>query len=173
MIQVPATKLSTLIYGDSSLGESVLIPISSWMRQQLNILDCFLKDNVVIPQDLLSKWPFKADSFYKPIYNGRNMQIVLCKYCRFTQAVGDELVIDVPCKPRPNFGHGLYSFTVELPHVFIGPHKTGFLYSVNFRVVRIHYQSDPAGTFIPPAVKVVSSDKVTDQQSTESSAEKV
>ena len=47
------------------------------------------------------------------------------------------------------------------------------MYSVNFYVARIHYQSDQAGNSIPPAVKVVSSEKVTDQQSTESSAGKV
>ena len=47
------------------------------------------------------------------------------------------------------------------------------MYSVNFYVARIHYQSDQAGNSIPPATKIVTSENVTNEQSAEASTEKV
>ena len=167
-IQVPATKLPSLIYGESRLGASVLVPISNWMQQQLEIINMFIRDNVLIPADLLKQWPYKAECFYKPIFDGMNMYIVLGKFCRYTQSIGKDLIVDIPCNPRPTFGPGRYSFTVELPHVYIGPHKGGFLYSVNFRIIRIHYEPDESKSIVTAPMtaetSVLAKDKVCNQQ---------
>ena len=116
--------------------ESVLVPISSWVREQLNIIETFVRDHVVIPNELISQWPYRGDSFYKPMHDGRNMFMQLGLKCSYS-SVTDGNMTYFPAPERPNFGVGRYSFMIEVPHVYIGPHKDGFLYSVNFRVVRI------------------------------------
>ena len=100
----------------------------------------FVEGNVRLPNELTLQWSANVPSFYKPIYAGHNIFISLSKYCRFTQEVNGNL-IDLPSQPRPNFGRGLYTFTIEIPSVYIGPHKSGHLYTTNLRVTRIHFQS--------------------------------
>ena len=47
------------------------------------------------------------------------------------------------------FGPGFYSVTIDVSHVYIGPHKNGEHFSLNLRVSQITYQSIPSA---PPAL---------------------
>ena len=145
-IQVPACELHALIYSAKSMyGDAVLVPISKWLRQQIDIINKFMEENVRIPNELKQQWLVSMLSYYKPIYNGNNIYIPMSKYCRFTQDVNGNL-IDLPSQPRPNFGRGRYQFTIEVPEVYMGPHKSGHLYTTNLRVTRIHFQSVACNT---------------------------
>ena len=140
-IQVPASELHALIYSSKSMyGDAVLVPVSQWLRHQIDVINKFVEDNVRVPNDLTLNWAASVTSYYKPIYNGNNIFIPMSKYCRFTQDVNGNL-IDLPSQPRPNFGRGRYQFTIEVPDVYMGPHKSGHLYTTNLRVTRIHFQS--------------------------------
>lgn len=140
-IQVPASQLFALIYSSKAMyGDAVLVPVTQWLREQFAILDTFLERNVRLPNELTLRWSASLPGYYKSIYNGNNIFIFMSKYCRFTQEVNGNL-IDLPSQPRPNFGKGRYAFTIEVPDVYIGPHKSGHLYSPNLRVTHIHFQS--------------------------------
>ena len=140
-IQVPANELYALIYSSKSMyGDAVLVPLSNWLKHQFNIIDTFVEGNVRLPNELTLQWSANVAGYYKPIYSGQNIFISMSKYCRFTQDVNGTL-IDLPSQPRPNFGRGSYTFTIEVPSVYIGPHKSGHLYTTNLRVTRIHFQS--------------------------------
>ena len=93
---------------------------------------------VTIPQQLMLQWPHKLLNYYKPIYEGKNLAITLSKWCRFTQTVNGKTT-SVP--PLSHLGPGRYSFVIDVPHVYIGPHKSGHLYSLNFRVSHVHFES--------------------------------
>ena len=140
-IQVPASELFALIYSNKSMyGDAVLVPVSKWLKQQFELINMFVERNACIPNELSMQWSVNLPSYYKPIYDGHNIFISMSKFCRFTEEVNGNL-IDLPCQPRPNFGKGLYSFTIEVPYVYIGPHQAGHLYTTQLRVTRIHFQS--------------------------------
>ena len=142
MIQVPAVKLQSLLYKANIAGESVIVPVENWLRHQFSILDIFISENVTVPPELRRHSAVPDENLYKDIYNGKNLCMKLGRFCRFTQMVGDQLV-DIPCIPRPNFGVGRYSFSIEIPYVYIGPHKSGALYSLTMMVTRIHFEPQP------------------------------
>ena len=48
------------------------------------------------------------------------------------------------------FGPGKYTVTVELPHIYIGPHRGGETFSLSTRVAQILY--DPE---IPPEIPII------------------
>ena len=117
----------------------MLVPIAPWVREQLNIIEAFVRDHVMIPNELLSNWPYQGESLYKPMHDGRNMFMPVGLKCVYTTDLGCNTT-SFPTYRRPQFGAGRYIFTFEVPHVYIGPHKSGHLYSLNFRVSRIHYE---------------------------------
>ena len=138
VIKTPPIEVNNPILNKIGNSESVLVPISSWVREQLNIIEAFVRDHVVIPNELISQWPYRGDSFYKPIHDGRNMFMQIGLRCCYTTDLGCNTT-SFPTYRRPTFGPGRYIFTFEVPHIYIGPHKDGFLYSVNFRVKCIQY----------------------------------
>ena len=140
-IQTSQIKRNYLRFDKSFLGVAVLIPIDSWLRQQLDIIDNFVRNHVDIPKDLLSVWPYQRQCFYKPFHDSQNMYIDLGLYCKFTQGTGTDYKI-LPENPLPEFGKGTYTFSIEVPKVYIGPHKDGSLVSMNIRVVHIHYEPE-------------------------------
>ena len=147
-ITTPAIELSSLVLKTYAFGDSVVFPVSAWLRMQLNILETFVARSVNVPQQLLLQWSHKLNHYYKPIYDGKYLSLSLSKWCRFTQSVNGQ-TIALPSFPRPNLGMGRYSITLDVPHVYIGPHKSGHLYSINFRVSHIHYEACPVSVHMP------------------------
>ena len=141
VIQTPAVEQEGTFYKDNIVGESIILPVSSWLRHQFNILDLFALEVVTVPDDLRRHWQAK-ENMYKAIYNGKNICVKLSQFCRFTQTV-DGQVVDVPCNPRPRFGHGRYSYTLEIPSFYMGPHKAGEMYSLTMFINRVHFESIP------------------------------
>ena len=141
-IQAPAVDLRAVFYKQSNAGDSVLVPVTNWLQHQFSILDMFVCENVTVPHELRQQWSFQTDDLYTPIYKGRNICIQLSRFCRFTQSVNGQFT-DLPCQPRPKFGVGRYTYTIEVPNVYIGPHKSGHLISLNMFVSRIHFEAAP------------------------------
>ena len=141
VIQTPAVEISDLDYHQYSAGDAILIPVSPWLRQQFNIIDAFLRDAVTIPQNLRSKWPYVLNpddhDYYKPICHLNPLYLIMSPTCCMTQ---EDDTTEIPMKTRPVLREGLYSLTLEFSHVYMGWHHYGCLYSVNFRVTRIHYK---------------------------------
>ena len=97
-----------------------------------------MRDAVTITQALLFGW-FDRDYFYKPIFKGDTIYLIMNTSCRIIQET-EEGVVELSSTSRPSLSEGLYSLTLEFDHVYIGGHYNGYLYSVNFRVSHIHFK---------------------------------
>lgn len=135
VLQTPAVRLNGLSRPDHPLGKSVGIPLTPWLNQQLSIIDEFVTANALIPDVLLNTWPEKRDNYYKPIYKGAVTNILESKYCCFSEGLNLESSEFVR---EPSAAPGLYSFAIQIPHLYIGPHRDGSLVSVSLRVVKVH-----------------------------------
>ena len=140
VLQTPAVEISGLVYHHYSTGDAILIPVSSWLRQQFNIIDDFIRETVVIPPKLLLKRR-KRPSYYKPICRDDPLYLIMSPSCCMTQ---DDDMTDIPMKIRPALSEGLCSLTLTFEHVYIGLHHQGYLYSTNFRVTHIHFKPKPS-----------------------------
>ena len=159
VLQSPVVHAKTITYSKNNFGgESVLIRVEPWLRCQLDIIENFVSQHVLIPKELLNSWPAKLESYYKPLFNGSYMYIQVGKFCTFTRSVPNSNYCVIPSVPRPEFGEGKYSFTIEVPQVYLGPHKDGSLFSINMRITRIHCEVEPTNfddliqAYIPPVV---------------------
>ena len=94
---------------------------------------------------------------YKPIWPGDMMYIQVSKWCHiFRKNVQtnhfDTLDFKTPLE------RGMYNITIEVPHVYIGPHKNGENYSLSMRIVQIVYEPEtpppPPFSFKTPAKTV-------------------
>ena len=138
VLQTPAVEMPCLTYQHYSAGDAILVSVSNWLRQQFNIIDDFVRDAVTIPQDLLSKWPYRSYS-YKHICQDDLLYLIMSKSCSITQDTDDGLI---ECSPasHPPLSEGLYSLTLSFEHVYIGWHRYNCLYSTNFRITHIHFK---------------------------------
>ena len=147
-IQIPPVELYSIVYKNFIFGDSVVIPVSPWLRSMFNLLDTFVSNAVTVPQQLLLQAPQLVHPCYKPIYNGSYISIALSKWCRFTQTVNG-CTTSVPSNPLPTLGMGRYSFTLDVCHVYMGPHKSGHLYSINFRIAHVHFEPCAVSKYLP------------------------
>ena len=138
VLQTPAIHMSGLTYHHYSAGDAVFMTASPWLRQQFDIIDDFVRDAATIPSALLTKWPYRGYS-YKPICQDENLYLIMSPSCRITQET-EEGVVDLSTTSRPSLSEGFYSLTLTFQHVYMGWHHSGRLYSVNFRVDRIHFK---------------------------------
>ena len=161
-ITTPAMEMSSLTQKTYAFGDCVVIPVSTWFRAQLDILETFVARSVNVPEQLLLQWSHNMNHYYKPIYDGKYLSLSLSKWCRFTQNVNGQ-TIALPSFPRPNLGMGRYSITLDVPHVYIGPHKSGHLYSINFRVSHIHYEACPVSVYMPTVSQPMSQPMMANQ----------
>ena len=125
-LQTPAVFMSSLIYDTYTSGQAVLVKTSPWLRQQLDILDDFVRETVVIPEALKPE----TRQPYKPIQQGKSIYLILDEACTMTTESG------VPT------GKGFYSFAIEFTHVYFGFHYHGYQCSVNYCIKHIHFKPE-------------------------------
>ena len=114
---------------------SVLIPIDPWMRHQLTITEKFLSQNVTTPPD----YP-KGNLTYKSLWGGEMMYIRVARWCQIFKKNAESGQYDsVDIK---SLGRGTYSIMVEMPYLYIGPHKNGEDVSLTLRVVQITFDPE-------------------------------
>ena len=138
VLQTPAVEMPGLTYKHYAAGEAILVSVSQWLRQQCNIIDDFVRDNVVIPDALLAKWPYNSYA-YKPICKDDLLYLIMSKSCSMTQDTKDGM-IELSTASRPPLSEGLYSLTLAFDHVYMGWHRYNCLYSINFRITHIHFK---------------------------------
>ena len=138
ILQSPLVEMSTLDVRPNMIGNAALIPVTGWLRQQLTLIEQFVHQHVQIPKDLLQAWPHKRLDYYTSLFEGTSMFITLSKFCQFTRGISPDncQVVD----SIYSFGKGMYSFRIEIPNVYIGPHKGGELFALNLRVIGIYCQ---------------------------------
>ena len=152
-LQTPAVYLPKVDTQVNRCGQNLSIPIDNWLRQQLDILEDFVRQKALIPTELLQLWPEKKTSYYKPLYRGTRCYILQSKYCKVTSGVTVEQSVETELS---SLGAGFYSFHIEVPAVYVGPHQSdGNLISLNLRIAQIHHQ--PELTSLDHIEKVIDS----------------
>ena len=141
---------------------SICIPVEPWLRQQMNVLENFVKENVNIPDDVANA--LGHPSKYKPLWDGERMFISVSKWCNFLRYTGNDGVCE-QVTPDFHFGSGMYNVNIEVPYIYIGPHKDGYTFSLTLRIVQVVFKPNviavalssqvdtPAITKSPPATK--------------------
>lgn len=115
---------------------SLTVPIDSWTRSQLNTLECFVQCNVVIPEDVLA--PAGSSRDYRPMWPYPVTFILCSQWCNYYWK-NPETGMCRSVSPEQLTQPGLFSFSIEVPYVYIGPHKGGERYSLSLRLIQVTY----------------------------------
>ena len=123
---------------------SILIPIEPWLRQQLNTAETFvqqhLKNQPTGPIENL---------IYKPLWAGDMMYVRMANWCQIfkqNRETGQYSSTDLH-----SLGRGNYNITIELPYIYIGPHKNGETVSLTTRIVQITFEPENVQKVAQPA----------------------
>ena len=136
-IKTPEVELTGLHLRKTANSCSILTPIDGWTREQLNKLETFVQGNVIIPEDV--KAPEGQPRDYRSVWPYAVAFITCSPWCKYFWGSRDNFGFSV--KPEQLTLPGLYSFTIEAPYVYIGPHKGGERYSLVLRIVEVNYKS--------------------------------
>jgi len=115
---------------------SLSVPIDSWTRSHLNALESFVQQNVVIPQDVLAPAGSRRD--YRPLWPYPMTFLICSQWCNYywrNPQTGTCRSVSPEQLTQP----GLFSFSIEVPYVYIGPHKGGERYSLSLRILQVVY----------------------------------
>ncbi len=130
---------------DNELDHSILIPVVPWLRQQLNAIETFAQANADVSKLNL---PAGKKATYKPLWKGDMMYIRVSRWCQiFKQNLetGEFDSVDISTR----FGQGTYSVMIEVPYIYLGPHRKGENFSLTIRVEQVVYMPDkPRPNFI-------------------------
>lgn len=118
---------------------SMIIPIDDWLRSQLTQLQDYVVANTVFPIDV----PRTSDGSYlfKPLFALDTIMIPMSKWCKifkFDKCKGLYVLQD----KFAQFAKGNFTVTIEVPHVYIGPHKGGQNFSLSLRIRQVLYNED-------------------------------
>ena len=121
---------------------SVLLPVGPWLRDQLNVIETFTRENV--DTERLSTVLGSNSLVYKPLWTGNTMFVRVSMWCQvFRQDLETGRYDSVDIKTP--LGKGTYNMTLSMPYVYIGPHKNGEDFSISTHVDQI--------VFIPEATR--------------------
>lgn len=115
-------------------GKCALIPVSPWLRQQLDTIEDYVIGNIAIPPCLL---PWSArdqnDSPYKKIWEGKSLYLPLSNWAKFLRQDADHLTDIQPGE----LGDGTYEMCISIEGVYFGYHKDNKLASITMRIQQI------------------------------------
>ncbi len=133
-------RMESLQLKETASGYSIIVPIDSWTRQQLNNLESFTMKSVKIPQDLMSTWKVDGNSAtaFKPFWHGSVMTINVSKWCKlFINSMEHGDLADCQSLLKS----GSYQFEIEFPYIYFGQHRNNYLCSTASRVVKVNLQT--------------------------------
>ena len=124
---------------DNQFGRAFQIPVESWLRSQLTAVEEFAKDNVDL--SCLSP-PLPERAIYKPFWHGSCMCVPVAPWCNvLKQNLKTGVFETVPYDTE--FGRGTFNISLEVPHIYIGPHKKGETYSLSLSIVQMVFHPEP------------------------------
>ena len=136
IIQTPSFQQNGLIFRATKGRRAIITPIDVWLRSQFNELENFVKANVKVPDDVVK---VVGDSKYKPLWDRERMCISVSQWCSYYRETGSDGGFEqIPADSH--FGDGTYNISIEVPYVYIGPHKDGFSFSLTLRIVQVVFK---------------------------------
>lgn len=135
ILQSPTFQQNGLIFRENKGQRAIIVPIDPWLRSQFNVLENFIKEKVTIPDEVLQ---VVGEAKYKPLWDRERMCISVSQWCAYFRDNGDGAFEQIPA--NSHFGDGTYNVSVEVPYVYIGPHKDGYSFSLTLRIVQVVYK---------------------------------
>lgn len=117
----------------------MLVPVDDWLRSQLSVIQNFVVSHVSIPADV----PQTKEGTYsfKSLVEQTSLLISLSKWCRIFKFDASKGTYE-RVENFTQFGKGTFSATLEISHVYIGPHKNGNNFSLSLRVKELVYNEE-------------------------------
>ena len=76
---------------------------------------------------------------YKPLWQGRQMYVSVAPWCNIFQQNFETGRLETLAR-EAELGRGTFNISIEVPHIYIGPHKGGEHFSLSLSLVQIvHY----------------------------------
>ena len=113
---------------------SFRIPVNDWLRKQFDIIEDFAQTSVNL--SVLASSSSKKVFTYKPLWEGNEMFVSAsprCRYLKFNSSTGELETVDVSSMSEK----GKCTVTLEVSHIYIGPHKNGEDYSLSLDIVQM------------------------------------
>ena len=127
---------SNIKFCSNDYGKCVLIPISPWLRQQLNTIEDYITTHIQIPSCFSWQPRDDNDSPYKKIWNGESVYIAMSNWCKYFRQDTDYLTEIQPSE----LGDGHYEACITIEGVYLGPHKDNKLASITMRVQQLLFK---------------------------------
>lgn len=126
---------------ETQYGKRILIPVSSWLRKQLNAIEEYITLNMTVPSEISQTWqPRDArDTAYKKVWDGDTLYISISNWCQFLRQENDylsEIQYD-------ELGDGSYNVCISIPGVYFGHHANNKVASLTMRVQQLLFKPEP------------------------------
>ena len=122
---------------------SVLVPVDPWLRQQFDVTETFMRKHLADQTEA----PLH-NAVYKPLWDGNMMFVRVARWCQIHQRNPETRQYNVT--ELKTLSRGTYNITIEVPYLYIGPHKNGADCSLTVRIVQIVCEPDAEKAVMPP-----------------------
>ena len=121
---------------DNEKSFSLLLPVEGSLRSQLDIIEHFAQKHA----DVSCLSPPTTIVSYKPLWRGSTMYIHVAPWCRFLQPNLETGHIESVDSKNFSFERGSFCITLEIPYIYVGPHKNGENASLSLSIVQMALQ---------------------------------
>ena len=103
--------------------KTVAVPVSPSFKQTMEDIEKFIESHVIIPENV-NGYPNKK---LRALNMQHQLFVTMSRWCDMFKIV---LGHDV-CITEEDFGKGEYTVTIEVSHIYVGPHQNGANYSLS------------------------------------------
>lgn len=113
-------------------GKFISIPVSLWLRTQLDSIEEFVTLNISLPSPLDNIWKARddKDTPYKKIWDGDHLFISLSHWCTYLRQDEDSLT-EIQAN---ELGDGTFDIAISITGVYFGQHLNNRLASITMRI---------------------------------------
>ena len=126
---------------ENEYGKQIMIPVSPWLRKQLDTIEAYITLNMTVPSEIAQTWqPRDAhDIAYKKVWDGDTLYISISNWCQFYRQ-DDGYLSEVQ---YGELGDGSYSVCITIPGVYFGHHGNNKVASLTMRVQQLLFKPEP------------------------------
>ena len=126
---------------ENQYGKRIMIPVSPWLRKQLDTIEEYVTLNMTVPTEIGQSWqPRDArDTAYRKVWDGDTLCISISNWCQFLRQDEDymsEIQYD-------ELGDGSYNVCITIPGVYFGRHGNNKVASLTMRVQQLLFKPEP------------------------------
>ena len=122
-------------------GDYILIPVSPYIRHQLDIIEEYVTLNMDIPTPLAQEWKARddKDTPYRKIWDGNHICLPVSHWCTYYKKDGDHS-IPIRCD---ELGEGTWDILFKVNGLYYGRHKDNKIASLSMHMESILYIPKP------------------------------